>query len=504
MTPLKKNSLASLLGQSRFPQLVTTLEEYFISRDTSAYLVGGVVRDAVLDREIDDIDIAVAGNTREIGAGIATLLNGRSILMDTARDIVRVVTPNNDDRPTIDITPLNGSLDADLSRRDFTFDAMAVQISNRGTKIDQLELIDPYHGTLDLTRGVIRAISPSVFEADPIRLVRAPRLAAQLGFSIADETSEAIKQHSHLITTAAPERVRDEFMKLLAEPSTTTSLRLLDNLNLLCRIVPDLSQAKGITQPKEHYWDVFDHSIETAGQVENILQNPAMKSSFMAEPLPRFDHSDEYFAEKVSDGHTRLTMVKLAGLLHDIAKPATRTVEESGRIRFLGHHQMGAEISARILCHLRLSRRGIDLVSGMVEHHLRPSQMAQDGELPSTRALYRYYRDAGDVAIDTLYLNMADYLAARGTHLSRQEWTDHCRTIDHILQEGLLREKTSELPPRLVDGHDIIGAFSLTSGPMIGSLLDLVNEAQASGDISSTDEALHLIETELNSGDVSA
>ena len=504
MTPLEEAGLASLLSPSRFPQLVKTLGEYFVSRGTSAYLVGGVVRDAVLDRETGDIDVAVAGDTREVGAEIAALLKGRSILMDAARGTVRVVVLGDEDGTVIDLTPLDGGLDADLGRRDFTLDAMAVRLSDSGAEAGQVEIIDPYHGTLDLREGVIRAVSPSVFEADPARLVRAPRLAAQLGFSIADETAEAISRHADLITTVAPERVRDEFLKLLAQHSTAASLRLLDDLGLLCRIVPELAEAKGVTQPKEHYWDVFEHSIETAGQVERLLQSRLEDRAFVVESLPHFGHSDEYFATEVSDGHTRLTMLKLAGLLHDIAKPATRTVEESGRIRFLGHHQAGAETSTRILGRLRLSRRGIELVSSMVEHHLRPSQMAQDGELPSAKALYRYHRDVGDATIDTLYLNMADYLAARGPYLSKREWTDHCLTIDHILQAGLARGKAPEPPPRLVDGHDIISTFSLLPGPMIGSLLELVNEAQGSGDISSRDEALRLIESELGSGDAGA
>ena len=501
MSLLKQAEPVPSLSTSRLPGLVSTLAEFFASRQVSAYLVGGVLRDALLDRVTEDVDLAVAGDTRAVGTELSDLLGGRSILLDEARDIVRVVMPGSGRGPVIDLSPLPDNIHADLSRRDFTIDAMAVPISEVRPEVEQVPLIDPHHGVRDLNARVIRALSPSVFTADGARLMRAPRLAAELGFSIAGETARAIRRHARLVLTVAPERVRNELLRLLARPSATSSLRLLDDLGLLCLIIPELAEARGVTQPREHHWDVFDHCIETAGQVERLI--PGTPSSevppFVTDAIPRFKGLDEHFAREASDGHNRLTTLKLAGLLHDIAKPATRTVESSGRIRFLGHPDQGAQMSAQIMARLRFSRRSIDLVSSMVEQHLRPSQMSQDGELPSKRAVYRYYRDAGDAAIDTLYLNMADYLAARGPLLRKREWADHCRTIEHILR-GDLEPKSDEGPPKLIDGHDLLKTFSLTPGPIIGLILEQVREAQAGGDITSRDGAIELVKSKLSTG----
>ena len=166
--------------------------------------------------------------------------------------------------------------------------------------------------------------------------MRAPRLSAQLGFEISEDTVGKIRRDAHLVTMAAPERVRDELLQLMAEPDTTTSLRRLDDLGLLCQLIPELVEAKGVAQPKEHHWDVFDHMLETPGRVETIVQGEPGSNGFVVNMVPRFQSINEHFAEEVSDGHTRLTLLKLAGLLHDVAKPATKSVESSGRVRFLG------------------------------------------------------------------------------------------------------------------------------------------------------------------------
>ena len=472
------------------------LGEFFASRSVEAYLVGGVVRDALLGRETRDIDVAVAADARAIGLELASFLGGRFVLLDKTRGIARVVVTGDDGTSFVDLNPIHDGIAQDLRRRDFTVDAMAIPLVDAASGRSWSDPIDPHGGLSDLREGVIRAVDSSVFEADPARLIRAPRLSAQIGFGIAEDTAREIRRHARLVTTIAPERIRDEFLKLLAEPHATASLRLLDGLDLLCRVIPELADARGVTQPKEHHWDVFNHMVETAGEVERVLSGRPGADGFVESEVPGFEHRGDHFAEEVSDGHTRLTLLKLAGLLHDVAKPATRTVESSGRIRFLGHHAEGAEVAERALKRLRFSGRGVELVRLMVHYHLRPSQMAQKGEQPTGRAIYRYFRDVGDAAIDTLYLNMADYLAARGPDLGRREWSEHCQVIGHILREGLER-KAPETLPRLMDGHDIMESFSLSPGPRVGSILGLVREAQASGEISTREEALEFVKANL-------
>ena len=466
----------------------------FASAGTPAYLVGGAVRDLLLSREPTDLHVAVASDTRPAAEDVANALGGRAFPLDEDRGMFRVTLSSVDGGTSIDLSPMAGGIHEYLGGTGFTLDAMAVSLPDLHLGRDPVKVIDPYNGAQDLRDRVIRALSPEVFEEDPGLLMRAPGLATELGFAVEVETAEWVRRHAGLLNAVAPERLRDELLKLLAHPGSAQSLRMLDDLGLLCELMPELAEARGVTQPKEHHWDVFEHCIETAGQVERLLPTPAVR------PVQRFDSMEEYFAEPVSDGHERVTFVKLAGLLHDIAKPATKTVEPSGRMRFLGHQYAGARMADTIAERLRLSPRGRELIKAIVEHHLRPSQMAQDGEMPTPRAINRYYRDVGEAAIDTLYLNLADYLAAKGPDLAEREWEEHCQVMGHILRE-VDAQSSPEAPPGLVDGHDIMKTFSLAPGPRVGTLLEVVHQAQATGEINSRQEAVRLIESALETGD---
>ncbi len=466
-----------------------------------SWLVGGAVRDALLGREAGDVDVAVEGSAHSIGLRLASELNGTFVpWSDSPDEMVRVVLPTADGGCVVDLSCAADGIGADLARRDFTINAMAVPFTSVLDEVaESSSLVDPYGGMDDLRAGRIRAIGRGVFEDDPARLIRAPRLAAQLGFEVDVETRALIRANCRLIRGVAPERITQELLKLLAEPRGTHNVRELDDLGLLCEVLPELADAKGATQPREHYYDVFGHLVESVGQAERIVTGLPGDGDWVVDALPRFDGLECRFAEVVGTGFDRLTHLKLAALLHDVAKPATRTVEESGRIRFLGHHTEGERMTTAIAERLRLSGRSSRLLSAMVRHHLRPGQLGNDGALPTRRAMYRFFRDAGDAAIDTIYLNLADYLAARGPLLERDEWAHACEVAGELLAWRL--ESDSEEPfPRLLSGHDIMEGFALTPGPIIGRMLAMVTEAAASGEIETKEDAMALVGARLRSG----
>jgi poly(A) polymerase len=185
----------------------------------------------------------------------------------------------------------------------------------------------------------------------------------------------------------------------------------------------------------------------------------------------------------------------MAALLHDIAKPQAKTIEANGRMRFLGHAQQGATASAIILERLRFSSREIKLVETMVKYHLRPTQMSQNGP-PSPRAIYRYFRDTGDAGIDILFLSLADHLATRGPNLKLEPWQVHTQLVGYVLTKRF-QEESVVTPPKLISGHDLIRLFGLSPGPQIGELLEVVCEAQASGELNTREEALSYIRQRL-------
>lgn len=469
--------------------VLLTLRELLSQRSIEGYLTGGFVRDALMGRATADIDIVVRGKAMELACEVAGALEGRYVPLDEVNEIARVVLP----QLCLDFSTMRGSIEEDLALRDFTIDAMAVNLKG----IPGAPIIDPCGGQRDLEAGVVRSISEEALLSDPARLLRALRLAAELGFAIDGETKRQIERHHQLITRVAAERVRDELCRLLAAVKAADWLRLLEELGLLFDIIPELAPTKGAEQPKEHFWDVFEHSIQTVAAIESVLRldGSYIYHSGILALVPWSPALEGHFEEKVASGHSRKVLLKLAGLLHDIAKPQTRCIDEKGRTRFFGHAQEGAAISREILTRLRFSARERDMVERMVEHHLRPGQMGE--EMPSHRAIYRYFRDTGDVGIDTIFLNLADHLATRGPALELEEWREHAQKLAYVIEERL-RQESIVAPPKLIDGHDLIHIFGMKPGPRIGELLEAVREAQAAGDVANREEALSLIERLLS------
>jgi poly(A) polymerase len=285
---------------------------------------------------------------------------------------------------------------------------------------------------------------------------------------------------------------------LLTLPRAAYYIRYLDELGLLLALIPELAEGKGVEQPTVHFWDVFEHSLQTVAAVEFLLRESDWEYSNedMLSTAPWSDAIDGHLCEEVSSGSNHKVLLKLGALFHDIAKPMTKSIDDTGRAKFLGHPKQGAAMTASILERLRFSNRETRLVESLVYHHLRPVQMA-NGEMPTQRAVYRYFRDTGETSIDILLLALADYLATRGPLASMEEWRKHCQLVNYILAEHD-KQQAKILPVKLIDGDDIMDKFHLAPGPLIGKLLAMVNEAHASDELSTREEALALVQRELS------
>jgi len=475
--------------------LLRKINEYFSSRNIESYIVGGFVRDVLLGRETADIDITVAGDACEIAEGVSEILEGRYVLLDDINKVARVIMFDKRGVPgeiscVLDFSSFSETIELDLARRDFTIDAMAIKLNNFTWDLTNIEIIDPFNGRQDLDKKVVRAVSDAIFTRDSVRLLRAVRLAGELGFSIDKDTEKLIKKDADLLVSVPGERIRDELLRLLALREAGKILRYCDGLRLLTAIIPELEQSRGLEQPKEHHWDVLEHSFATVDALEFLLGDGAWE--YMEESILPVnflsDEINEHLNREVSSGSTRKSLLKLSALLHDTGKPGTRSVDETGRTRFLGHSKEGAGIVTERLGKLRFSNREIKLIETEITHHMRPTQLSQEG-LPSNRAVYRYYRDTGQAGLDILFLNLADHLATQGPNLDIINWQEHIELAKYLLEKYFEKENVIN-PPKIVDGYDIIKLFGLSPGPRIGELLDAVKEAQASGEVTDREQAL--------------
>ncbi len=471
-----------------------------MERGVRVWPVGGAVRDVLLGRPVHDWDFAVDRDALGLARAVADTLGGAYFPLDVERGTGRVVlTAADGARLELDFAALRSTtLEADLLARDFTINALA--LDETGT------LIDPTGGKADLEAGRIRATNERAFRDDPVRLLRAVRMEAELGFEIEPQTAAWIHRDAASLALPAAERVREEFVRVLAIRGAATHLQQLDKLGLLPHVVPELESLKGVTQSPPHRFDVWQHTLVTVDMLEGVVaavtgrevgpralaDAPLAAWGDLARVLGQFA-SDviAHLVVEVSGGRDRALLLKLAALLHDIGKPRTWSQGEDGRIHFYDHEPMGAQIAAARLRALRFSRDEVERARVMVGQHLRPAHLART-ERVTRRAVYRYFRATGNAGVEVVLLSLADHLATWGPNLQEHRWARRLGMAETLLTHYFERHEEAVAPPPLITGHDLMTELGLDAGPKIGRLLEALREAQAVGEVKTRDEALAL------------
>ena len=464
------------------------------------YLVGGTVRDAYLGRPVKDIDLATPGDGLDIARRLADALGGAFYPLDAARGVGRAVLARADERFLIDVARFRGdSLEADLRARDFTINAMAVDLGG-----DLGAVIDPLGGIDDLEARRLRLCAPNAIADDPTRALRAVRLSVALRLTMTPEAREAIRQDGGRLYDIAAERVRDEFMAILQGPDPAGALRVLDALDLVDVVLPEVAAMRGLAQSQPHAFTLWEHTLRVVESLDAVLQtispartdNTAAKAGLgiMAVQLDRFraDLGAHLAQPWPDDRHTRGLLV-LGALLHDAGKPATKTVEDDGRMRFFNHDHVGAAIAEARCQALRLSRSEVRRVTDVVRYHMRPMMLANEPQV-SGKAIYRFFRDARDGAgVDVCLLALADYLGTVGVNLDLADWSHYVGVVAMLLGAYFEQRRKVIEPPTLLKGDDIQAALGIPAGPLIGELLEALREAQASGEVATREEAIAFV-----------
>jgi putative nucleotidyltransferase with HDIG domain len=295
-----------------------------------------------------------------------------------------------------------------------------------------------------------------------------------------------VLRDASLIENAPMERVRDELTKIIAAPNVLRNLGRLDALDLLGRVLPELNAMRGVTQSAPHVYDVFEHSLRAVAAVQEIERAAYLdiaQGAFGAQ-------LSEHFSKLTSGGRTRRELLRLALLLHDIGKPATRSVDENGRIRFLGHETVGAEMAEHALRRLKFSNDESALVKTIVANHMRPLH-TQNGI--SNRAVYRFFRDTGDAGVDIAVHSWCDQRATYAGDADSDEIPGLQAVIGRLLDGYYHAHERVVAPTTLVNGNDVMKVLQLPPGPRIRALLDAAREAQAIGEVTTREEALEFI-----------
>ena len=437
-----------------------------------AWIVGGAVRDAILGREVTDLDLAVAGDPGLAARAIAEEIGEHAFELSAEFRTWRVV--GREHGWQIDLTALRGEgIENDLAERDFTIGAVAVPLGGG-------DPIDPYAGLADLADKRLRAVGERSFGEDPLRLLRAARLAAGLGLEIEPSTVSMARARAARAAEPAGERQLVELRQLMGGPDPLRGLRLLGELGLTPVVLPELETLRGVEQGPNHHLDVYDHTIAV---LEHTLEVERDLDRFAGE---RAGEVAALLEEPLADEMTRRTGLRLGALFHDIAKPQTRA-ERDGFVGFRGHDQLGAEVIGGICKRLRASRKLTQHLQGLALHHLRLGFLIPEMPL-APRRVHAYLRATEPVTVDVTLLTVADRLSARGKGpiASPKMVSAHLQLAREMVAAGL--DWRREGPPQpLLRGDEVAAELGIEPGPELGSALAELEAAQYAAEV--TDRA---------------
>lgn len=468
-----------------------------LPHDLPLYLVGGAVRDLLLEKVIHDLDFALPFAALETARRVADYLHAAYYPLDKERGTGRVIWRDQaGQKMLLDFALFRGEdLEADLRARDFTINAMALDLRQN------MALLDPLGGAADLHAKLLKACAPSSMEDDPVRILRAVRLAAEYHLHIQKETRQKMRQASDLLAGVTSERKRDELFRILEGPQPATCLRALEMIGALPGVLPEILALRDLPQSPPHVLDAWRHTLDVLARLEMVLSALAevyypdaasnLYTGELSLRLGRYRQQiTQYLATELSEGRNLRGLLFLAALYHDVGKPVTAQTDAAGRIRFLNHDQVGANIISQRGRGLHLSRPEIDWLSQVVRNHMRPILLAKIESGLSRKAIYRFFRATGTTGVGTILLSLADSWATYGAELSQDVWRKQVDTARALLEAWWENPQEIVQPPAWINGHDLITNLGLQSGPELGELLEKVREAQAMGLIRNREQAL--------------
>ncbi len=437
-----------------------------------AFIVGGSIRDMLCGRSPTDYDVAVQGDAREFARRVKINTNGRLVKIGKpGRMILRVIGESN----IIDISEINkGTIEEDLRTRDFTINAIAYELSTQ-------QLIDPLAGRQDLKHGTIRMVSQAIFSQDPIRLLRAYRMAAAFQFEIQSQTKEAIKKQAALIRHSATERVREEFFKLLQCARVHPYLCQMVDTGLLFHVLPELLALNQCPQNRYHQLNAFEHTLDAFYHLEELLETNLKRLQIKTRPM----------ADKIEAN--QVPLLKFSMLLHDIGKPDVQKMDAEGTLHFYDHERHGAKMAKVICRRLKCSNRDTDAIYFLVRHHMRPlflfTALQQQNATP--RALTRFFMKCAANIPALLILAAADMLGKE-----KQQGERSLAFINFIKQLMVDFEndyKLKSAAPPLITGYDLINEFGLKPSPLFKKILHFVEIERLSRSDLTRQEALAMV-----------
>ena len=466
---------------------------------TPCWLVGGAIRDMLLERPLHDMDFVLPGGARQIAQAVSHALGGVSFSLDNERDTHRVIRKLADGSDFyLDFIQQNGdSIQADLAARDFTINALAVELS----ALDKL--VDPLGGLADLRGKRLKACSPGAMLADPVRCLRGIRQAGTLGFTLEKDTIGWIRAALPHLNNCSPERIRDEVFRIFEDAHPERALRVLDTLGGMEVLFPELLPLKETPQTAPHQLNAWDHSLAAVSSLEEVmtiltsLPDGEGKGNWLmgmiSLHLGRYrDRIRTYLAECPTPPRSRRSLLFLSALYHDAGKPETATTGEDERRHFYRHERVSSPLAVQRSLALAMSNIEIDWLERIIRHHMRIHHLANQVDELTPRAIYRFFKSTENAGVGVCLLSLADLLATYGTTITREALEAELVICQRLLEAWWERPDELINPPRLLTGSDLIKDLKIAPGPVLGELLECIRVAQVEGKVKSREDGLAL------------
>jgi poly(A) polymerase len=469
----------------------------------SVYLIGGAVRDLLLKRPAHDLDFAMPEDVRRVARATADALDGAFYMLDDERSTARVIFNDAErGRFVLDFATLRaGTLEGDLRARDFTINAIAMDVTH------SQELIDPLHGAQDLKDQYLRMCTPQSFNDDPVRVLRGVRQSLSYQFKILPDTWHAMQAAAPQLDRVSMERKRDEIFRMAESPCFSSALRMMDQLGVLEQLFPECVQLKGLKQRPPHIFDAWEHTLAVVKSLEILFavlvdehQEDDVASLLMgmaASKLGRFrPELAEFYEQELVPGRPLRGLLKLAGLLHDNGKVVTRSVDENGKLHFIGHDTAGAKLAAQRGIALTLSKEESARLKRIVEGHMllhflsKDPLLVRESQPEGKRNVYRFLRKSGAAGIDICLLSLADVMAAYGPELPVERWLAELEVVEAMFSAWFEKYDQIVSPPRQVTGKDLMRELRVKPGKRMGELLNAIEEAQACGEVADREQVM--------------
>lgn len=468
------------------------------------FLVGGTIRDFMLGLENVDLDFAVEANAHLAAKLVANFFGGSFFMLDEERNTSRAIVYIDQKRYHIDFALLRGrSIEDDLKARDFTINAMAVDIE------DLEKLIDPLNALTDIQKRILKLCLNESLMNDPVRAVRAIRFIQAYGLDYDNQVIDLIQQASSHVFSTSVERVRDEIFNIFEFTDIQGSLDLMQDFGLFKSIFPELLDLKLIPAYGGHVHDGLYHTIRVAELVQKICRyfqigqpiNEDKLLNPMLSELESFrDEIRDYLTRQLNPHRSLQGLLVLTALYHDLGKVEILKNETIASDRFPGHAIYSEKLFNKYKWKFALSNDENAAISQMLRchmsEHLKLVALTDKYQI----LVYKFYREAGQFGVLVVLFHLADLIATYEENLTDQRGKIAITSAKRLLKGWFYQREKMITPKKLIDGNDLMQVFNLSPGRHIGDFLEIIREAQVEGKVSNRHEALELISFHLNEG----